>query len=317
MRLRLALAVAALAVTFPTGMATAQENDAGVVAYTRGGDAQGGAPTIYVAAVDGTGEKAFATGFAPALADGEPRIAFAQRIGGASQLMTARLDTGEPARQVTTLPDREGEFGVGRYGVTGAAWSPGRTRIAVRLTEGSTTTLGIVDAEGGGELRRFDFGHLFGSTIAWRDDDSLAVGTDEGLRLVTAAGAVSPVNGAAQGDTPGVWVDANQLAVNGADGIAIVDVAEGTREVLLPGATAWDTYADVALLYTDATDVGVTNPGDGAGTLPRVYAKLPAGAQVVGGVRGGGGRPLLELAGGDGGSAIWLVDLPPAESVTA
>ena len=308
MRLRLMLAVVALATTFPGGHATAQEDEFGVIAYTRGGDGQAVAPTIYVAKADGSEESAYVTGYAPALAVGESRIAFSQRIGGALQLMTARLDSGDAPRQVTRLPDREGEFGVGRYGVSGSAWSPSRSRIAVRLTEGSTTTLGIVEAEGSGDVRRFEFGHLFGSRIAWRDDESLAVGTDEGLRLVTATGGVTPVKGAAQGDTPAVWLDANQLAVNGADGIAIVDVEAGTREVLLAGATAWDTYLSVGLLATNATDVLLSNPGDGPGTQPSVLDSLPSGAQVLNGV-GARSQPILELATG-GEPSIWVANVP-------
>lgn len=305
MRLRLALA-ALLSLPLLGGAAAAQADDSGVMAYTR--DADGpegpGEPTIYVASTAGGGEVAFTSGSAPALAPGEPRVAFARRAGGASQLFVARLDTGEAPRQVTALPDREGEFGPGRFGVTGAEWSPGHTRIAVRLMEGSTTTLGIVDAEGPGELRRLEFGHLFGSRIVWRDDDSLAVGTDEGVRLVTAAGQATPVAGAAQGDTPVAWDQDGRLVVNGADGIALLDVTAGTRELLAAGATAWDTYLDTGLLCTRGQEVCFVTPGDGAGTAPAVLDALPAGAQVLGaaGARSGA---LFELADAAGEPAIW------------
>ncbi|HEX8004241.1 MAG TPA: FGLLP motif-containing membrane protein [Mycobacteriales bacterium] len=301
MRLRLALAT--LLIALPLAPASAQQPGYGVIAYTRDADGPEGPaePVLYVAsAVDGSGEQQLTSGAFPALRDST--LAFSRRAGGAWQLFTTRLDGTGGVRQVTRLPDREGEFGPGRYGVVGSTWSPGGSMIAVRLMEGSTTTLGLVPADGSGELRRLEFGHLFGSRIAWRDDDSLAVGTDEGLRLVTAAGAVSPVNGAAQGDTPAVWLDADQLVVNGTDGIAVLDVAAGTREPLLAGATAWDSYLSVALLATRGSELLLSNPGDGAGTEPAVLGTLPG--QVVN-VIGDRDKPLLELAGDTGEPAVY------------
>ncbi|HEV2890218.1 MAG TPA: FGLLP motif-containing membrane protein [Frankiaceae bacterium] len=311
-RLLLALAVpaalaAVAALAGPAGTASARAAGSGVVAFTRDPDGPGGPaePTVYVAGVDGSGERAYTSGSAPALARDPGRIAFSRRVGGATQLFTARLDAAEAPRQVTRLPDREAEFGPGRYGVAGSVWSPSLTRIALRLMEGSTTTLGLVDAEGSGDVTRLEFGHLFGSRIAWRDDDSLAVGTDTGLMLVTADGKAAPVKGAAQGDTPVAWVD-DGLAVNGSDGIAVVDPAAGTRELLVPGATAWDTYLDTGLLATRDSQVLLSTPNDGPGTEPSVLGTLPAGAQVVGGA-GGRSVPLLELADASGESAIWTV----------
>ena len=309
MRLRLALA-ALLSLPLLGGVASGQEGG-GVIAYTRDPDGPAGPaePTIYVAAADGTGERAYTTGTAPALARNDGRVAFARRVGGASQLFVARLDDPSPPRQVTKLPDREGEFGEGRYGVYGAEWSPSRTRIAVRLTEGSTTTLGIVDAEGSGEVTRLEFGHLFGTEIAWRDDETLTVGTDEGPKLVTAAGVATPLNGAQRTDIPAVWLDSSRLAVTALDGIAIIDVGAGTREVLVPGAVAWDTYLSVGLLATRNEEVLLSTPDDGPGTEPAVLDTLPAGAQVLAGI-GADSGPLLELADPNGESGVYVVSSP-------
>lgn len=307
MRLPLAAAaaVAALAAFPPVSVAEERQADGfGVIAYTRDPDGPEGPaePTIYVAAADGSGERAYTTGAFPSLALGEGVIAYSVRSGGAFQLVTARLDDPAPATPLTTLPDRDAEFGPNRHGITGSVWSPDRTRLAARLSEGSTTTLTIVDTQG--TSKRFEFGHLFGSRIAWRDEDSLAVGTDEGLKLVTAAGSVSAVPGAAQGDTPALWDDTNHLVVNGSDGIAVIDVTSGTREPLLAGATAWDTYATTGVLYTTDTEYGLVTPSDGAETQPAVLGTLPPG-QVRNAI-GDREKPILEVAGADGVSGIYV-----------
>jgi hypothetical protein len=268
-----------------TATAATAQAPAGVIAYTRG-------DTVYVAGIDGTGERAFATGTAPALGGGS--IAYAQRSGGAAQLVVVPLDGSAPPFRPTALPDREAEFGPGRYGVTGATWSPDAAWIAVRLMEGSTTTLAVVRPDGT-TFRRFDFGHLYGSAIAWRDGTTLAVGTDEGLKLVDVDGTVTALAGAAPTDVPAVWLDASRLVVNGADGIDVV--AGGTRTRLLAGARAWDRASD-GVLYTDDRSVGIVPPDGGERSA---LAALPAGADVVAG-SAATFEPLIEL-----GDAVYAV----------
>ena len=289
---RLAL-LAVAAMLLPGGAARAQQPD-GVIAYTRDPDGPGGAdPTIYAAAADGTGERAYATGYAPALATGSADVAFSIRGGGAAQLMTGTLDG--PVRQVTAFPDQEADYGPGRFGVYGAVWSPGRTHLALRLTEGSTTTLAVVRPDGSG-YRRFEFGHLFGSVIAWRDDTALAVGTDTGLKLVTVSGDVSDVPGADRADTPAAWLDAGRLVVNGTAGAAYLD--SGKRVPLVDG-TAWGRTPDGDVLYTDGAEVGAV---DLATREPRRIAPLPEGVQVLA-VVAGRGPVLVELADATTGAA--------------
>ncbi|HEU0132404.1 MAG TPA: FGLLP motif-containing membrane protein [Mycobacteriales bacterium] len=256
----------------------------GLVMYTRG-------DTIYVAVRDGGGERPYATGSAPALATGVPLVAYAVRVGGAWQEVVARLDQGGAPRQVTAFTDRSEEFGPDRYGAVGAAWSPGGTWLALRLMEGSTTTLAVVRPDGGG-FHRFEYGHLFGSRIAWRDETSLAVGTELGTRLVRVDGTEGPLPGARPGDTPAAWLDADRLVVNGEDGVAVV--ANGARRPLAAQGEAWEVLASGGVLVTTETEVLDADPATGA---TKRLGTLPGGGQVLG-ATGLGGPPLVEYAAG-------------------
>ena len=306
--------LAALAVSLPTTLPAAPagaQEPGGVIAYVRDADGPAGPaePTILVARADGTGERVYATGRGPSLAPGDTSVAYAARAGGAWQLVVGRLDDAFSVRQVTTLPDRDAEFGAGRFGVVDSVWSPGRTWLAVRLMEGSTTTVGFVRPDGG-ELRRMAFGHLYGSTIAWRDDTQVAIRNEEGLRLVTVTGAATVPAGAGQTDTPAAWLDADRLVVTTADGVDVLDVTTGKRATVLRGATAWATTPAGEILFTTTDAIGaVTDAGDVVWREP-----VPAGWQVLN-VVGHRAQPLVEAVDATGTIRIHVVE--PATGVGA
>jgi hypothetical protein len=293
MRARLAVAVGVVAVAVTPFLVARAQVSNGVLAYDRGG-------TIYVATGGGENEKPYAQGFAPALAIGDPTLVYSRRSGGATQLFARSLDSDGPERQVTHLDAQEATFGEGRYGVMGSTWSPGHEWIALRLMEGSTTTLAIVRPDGSG-FHRFQYGHLFGSAIAWRNDTSLAVGTDTGVRLVSTDGTEGPLNGTVNGDVPAVWGGLDDIVVNtAAGGIADVNESTGERRDLLANAVAWDVTPNGDVLYTTATELGSLTISD---PQPAPVATLPAGGQVTGGI-GVGPAPLLTIVTG-GSSGIW------------
>ena len=281
--MRAALAAALLVATLP---APAHAQTAtGVIAYTRG-------DTVYVARPDGTGERAYTTGLAPALARDDNLIAYAVRAGGATRLMVARLDDPGPAREVTVVPEPD----------VAAFWSPSRTRLALRLRDGLTTTLATVNADGTG-LRRYDLGRLLGR-ILWRDDDTIVVGTDEGLRMVTYGREARPVPGTQRGDAPFGWETDDILYVNDAEGgIDVVFVDSGGRAGLQRPAVGWGTLPSRGLVFTTGTVVEIKVRTDS-----EHYADLPPGAPLLDLVTDR--EPMLaELAGGDPG----IYSVLPAE----
>ena len=302
MRVLLALAAVA-AVALPGAPARAQP-DAGVIAYTRDPDGPTGPaePTIYVARGDGTGERVYTTGHAPSLAPGDAVVAYSVRANGAAQLVVGRLDDPASVRQVTSFPDGERDHGAFRYGAYGSTWSPGRQWLAVRLTEGSTTTVALVRPDGSA-FRRLPFGHVYGSRLAWRDDAALAVGTDEGLRLATTGGHVTTVLGSAPTDTPAGWLDAGRVVVNTPRGADVLDVTTGKRSPLAGGVQAWGVTPLGDVVYTTGAEVGAVGR-DGA---RRPLAALPKGAQAIDVVTDR--EPLLvEIAEADGTRRIAVVE---------
>ena len=302
MRALLALAVAALA-ALPATPAPAQA-PGGLIAYTRDSDGFDGPaePTLYVARPDGTGERALGSGSAPSLALGGAELAYTVQRDGAAQLVVHPLDGASAPRQVTAFPDGEEDYGPGRFGVTAAFWSPARTRLALRLMEGSTTTLAFVRPDGGGYLR-VDFAHL-GPTIAWRDDTTVAVGTDQGVRLVTADGSVTTPENTDPTDVPAAWLGADTLVVNTPDGFELYDVAFGKRFRPVAGATAWAVTAERDVVYSTGTELGLLDTTSNRG---RKVADLPAGSTVLGAIAHGR-RLLVELARDDGTVEIHAVE---------
>jgi hypothetical protein len=286
--MRALLAAVVVALALPAALATAQVGN-GVIAYTRDPDGPGGAdPTVYVARPDGSGERAVATGYAPMVAAGH--LAYSVRSGGAAQLVV-------DGKTVTSLPDREGEFGPGRYGVYGGTWAATGEWLALRLVEGSTTTLGFVRRDGGG-FKRLEFGHLVGSRLPWRDTDTIAVGTDAGLRLVTVNGDVTTPPGGRAGDTPVGWRGTDGLVVNDAQGdTVLVDVGTGRRTTLATGCTGQDVYVTV-LCSTATTLVRLDSAGE---RTP--IGVIPDGVQVTN-VFGSVDPPLVEVVTASGESQI-------------
>lgn len=258
MRFRLVLPIALAALAAVPAEASAQQPAAGgVIAFTRDPDgaAGPGEPVVHVAAPDGTGERVYATGTVPALALEGTRIAYVVRVGNAFQVVVGDLRSSAPPVQVTRFADREVRFGPSLHGAEGIVWSPRGEWLAVRIREGSVMrSVALVRPDGSG-FRTLRLRHLSGNAVAWRDDETLAVESDDGPKLVTVTGTVRDVPGAAPDDEPVVFQRTGALVVNGADGVAVVEPG-GTRRHLESGVHAEGGAYGGGVTYTTTAEIG-------------------------------------------------------------